>query len=128
MAMPVTGTIPGNSRWSTNKCWPRSFAGWSLYWRHLKPDGVLAAHVSNGHLSLGPIVAMGALENHKRAMMIRYRGADDRRESASDWVLATSRPGFFDLPEITNAGRRIAEIPGLAMWTDDYSNLYRVLR
>ena len=26
----------------------------ALYWRHLKPDGVLAVHVSNRYLSLGP--------------------------------------------------------------------------
>jgi hypothetical protein len=29
----------------------------ALYWRHLKPDGVLAVHVSNKYLSLAPVVA-----------------------------------------------------------------------
>jgi SAM-dependent methyltransferase len=99
-----------------------------LYWRHLKPEGVLAVHVSNRYLSLGPVVALGALENHKRARLVPYRGADDKREAASDWVLVTSRPGFFELPEISVVARPIESIPGLRTWTDDYSNLYRVLR
>ena len=99
-----------------------------LYWRHLKPEGVLAVHVSNRYLSLGPVVALGALENHKRAVLVPYRGADDKREAASDWVLVTSRPGFFELPEISGVEKPIESIPGLRLWTDDYSNLYRVLR
>jgi hypothetical protein len=40
----------------------------------------------------------------------------------------TSRPGFFDLPEIVAAAGTIKVVAGLRMWTDDYSNLYRVLR
>jgi spermidine synthase len=99
-----------------------------LYWRHLKPDGVLAAHVSNRHLSLGPVVALSALESGKRAMLVAYGGAGDKREARSDWALVTSRPGFFDLPEIRSAASRIEAVPGLRTWTDDYSNLYKVLR
>ena len=36
---------------------------YALYWRHLKPDGVLAVHVSSRYLALAPVVAMGAAEN-----------------------------------------------------------------
>ncbi len=100
-----------------------------LYWRHLKPDGVLAVHVSNRYLSLGPVVALGAGESGKIAKMVSFETPDDnpREESDSDWVLVTSRPGFFDQPELKDA-QRIDPIPGLRMWTDDYSNLYRILR
>ncbi len=102
---------------------------YSLYWRHLKPDGVLAVHVSNRYLSLGPVVALGAAESGKRAKMVSFE-ADDRdstEETDSDWVLVTSRPGFFDQPELKVA-TAIDPIRGLRMWTDDYSNLYRILR
>jgi hypothetical protein len=101
----------------------------SLYWKHLNPDGVLAVHVSNRYLSLGPVVAMGAAEDHKTAKMINFE-SDDRKgteESNSDWVLVTSRPGFFDQPELKDANR-IDPIPNLRMWTDDYSNLYKILQ
>jgi hypothetical protein len=101
----------------------------AMYWRYLKPDGVLAVHVSNRYLNLGPVVAMGAGEDHKTAKMVSFE-TDDRNaseESDSDWVLVTSRAGFFDQPELKVA-HGIDPIPGLRMWTDDYSNLYKILR
>ncbi|HVW83057.1 MAG TPA: fused MFS/spermidine synthase [Bryobacteraceae bacterium] len=100
-----------------------------LYWRHLKPDGVLAVHVSNRYLTLAPVVAMGAAEDGKTAKIVNFE-TDERNETEetdSDWVLVSSRPGFFDQPEIKVA-HNIDPIAGLRMWTDDYSNLYRILR
>jgi hypothetical protein len=99
-----------------------------LYWRHLKPDGVLAVHVSSRYLSLGPVVAKSVAENQKRAMIVAYPGDAGKNESPSDWVLATSRKGFFDRPEILASARPIPAIAGVGVWTDAYSNLYRVLR
>jgi hypothetical protein len=52
---------------------------------------------------------------------------DSTEESDSDWVLVTSRPGFFEQPEL-KGGHDIQPIRGLRMWTDDYSNLYKILR
>jgi hypothetical protein len=100
----------------------------ALYWRHLKPNGVLAVHVSNKYLNLGPVVSMGALEDRKQATMISNDGDDEREIAASDWVLVSSRDGFFASPEIKSASSKIEPIPGLRMWTDDYSNLYKILR
>jgi len=100
----------------------------ALYWRHLKPTGVLAVHVSNKYLNLGPVVAMGATEDRKQAMMLSNDGDDNTEVAASDWVLVTSREGFFGQPEIKSVAGKIDPIPGLRMWTDDYSNLYKILR
>ena len=100
----------------------------ALYWRHLKPDGVLAIHVSNKYLSLAPVIALAAAERRKPAKLLSYDGNETNEESSSDWVLVTSRPGFFDLPTISPAARPIDIIPGLRMWTDQYSSLYRILR
>lgn len=101
----------------------------ALYWRHLKPDGVLAVHVSNHYLNLGPVVSLAAAETGRPARMVSLNDDDDEEAiSPSDWVLVTSRPGFFDLPELKGSGEPITGIPGLRTWTDDYSNLYRILR
>jgi hypothetical protein len=99
-----------------------------IYWRHLKPDGVLAVHVSNRFLDVGPVVALQAAEDQKPALMFTYAGNEENDESASDWVIVTSRPGFFKRSEMARAGEKIIPIPGLRLWTDDYSNLYRILR
>jgi SAM-dependent methyltransferase len=100
-----------------------------LYWRHLKPDGVLAVHVSNKFLNLGPVVALAAAAGGKTAKMVAYKpgGVHDPEDWDSDWVLVSSRPGFFEQAQLISA-QDIDPIPGLRPWTDDYSNLYRVLR
>jgi SAM-dependent methyltransferase len=100
----------------------------ALYWRHLKPDGILAVHVSNKYLNLAPVVALGAAEDAKQAMMVAIDEDDEKEIAASDWVLVSSRQGFFEQPEIKNADSKIPPIPGLRTWTDDYSNLYKILR
>ncbi len=99
-----------------------------LYWRHLKADGVLAVHVSNKYLALAPIVALAAAEEGKQAEMVSYGGNEVDEESSSDWVLVTSRSGFFDAPEMRRAAEAVDGIEGLRMWTDDYSGLWRILR
>ena len=96
-----------------------------LYWRHLKPDGVLAVHISNRYVDLAPIVATAAEANGKRARIIT-NGADiTSAVSGATWMLITSRPGFFDRPGLQAAFD--ADIPqGFTGWTDDYSNLWTV--
>ena len=100
----------------------------ALYWRHLKPDGVLAVHVSNKYLSLAPVVALAAAEGGKRARLVSTDEDDEKEIAASDWVLVSSRKGFFEQPAIRLAAYDVKPIPGLRTWTDDYSNLYRILR
>ena len=100
----------------------------ALYWRHAKPDGVLAVHVSNHYLNLAPVVALAAAEDGKQAMMVSVDEDAETEGAASDWVLVTSRPGFFDQAGIKGVAEKITPIRGLRTWTDDYSNLYKILR
>jgi SAM-dependent methyltransferase len=99
-----------------------------LYWRHLKPDGVLALHITNRYLALAPVAAMAAIGNSKPARLVTYRGDPEQNESASDWVLVTSRPNFFNQQDIQASAQLVQVTAGLRPWTDDYSNLYEVLR
>jgi hypothetical protein len=100
---------------------------WGLYWQHLNPNGVLAVHVSNRYLRLAPVVALGAAASGKQARIASYDGVEGiDEESASDWVLVTSRPNFFD--GFVKKTEEIKPIEGLRPWTDDYSNVYKILR
>ena len=99
---------------------------YKIYWQHLRPDGVLAVHVLEFVFSLSPPgVALAAAADGKQAMEVNFDGDDAREETASEWVLVTSRKGFFDRDEIKAVATKIDPIPGLREWTDDYSNLYR---
>jgi hypothetical protein len=101
--------------------------GFSQYWRHLKPGGVLAVHVSNLYIDLAPIVALAARQDGKIARMISDQGHDNDAEDLSDWVLVSANPAFFAAPGLATA-QPVAISPSLKPWTDDYSNLWRSLR
>src|SRR5437016_678615 len=65
-----------------------------LYFRHLKPNGILAVHVSNRYLNLTPVVSRNAQDVSKAAILID--DCDQQIEydylTSSDWVLVTSDP------------------------------------
>jgi hypothetical protein len=97
----------------------------ALYWRHLKPDGVLAVHVSNRYVDLAPIVGKAAEETGKMARMVANSSDPIAAVNASTWVLVSSRPGFFERPALQ--GSTALDVPpDFDAWTDDYSNLWRV--
>lgn len=99
-----------------------------VYWRHLKPDGVLAIHVSNRHLKLEPIAWLG-LSSFGRPIRIVIGKPSARDDAfASNWLLSTNRSGFFEHSLFAKAGKIIKPDPSLRMWTDEYSSVLPVLR
>jgi SAM-dependent methyltransferase len=100
----------------------------ALYFRHLKPDGVLAVHVSNIYLDLKPVVARLAEELGKQAMLVSSDDDDDNEIDAADWVLVTGRKDYFADPLLQGKCTPISARPGFRTWTDDYSNLYQILK
>jgi hypothetical protein len=99
-----------------------------LYFRHLQPGGVVAVHVSNKHLDLAPVVDTAARALGKHAVVV---DTDDDEENAvfgATWVLVSGRQSFFQFPLIFKAATPVKSRPGLRMWTDDYSNLFQILK
>ena len=99
-----------------------------LYFRHLKgPNGVLAVHVSNKHLRLGPVVERIATSLGMKTLEITNEEIDDAQVFSSDWVLVY-RPeaAIANIPMVTSAGEKVAARPELRTWTDDYSNLFQI--
>jgi SAM-dependent methyltransferase/MFS family permease len=102
------------------------------YLRHMKPDGVVAFHVSNRFLDLIPVVARLANELNAHAVLIADDpdDEDDRLlKSRSDWVLVSRDAKALEAPAIVDAGAAPAEDhPAWRTWTDDYSNLIQILK
>jgi spermidine synthase len=98
-----------------------------LYQRHLAPGGIIAFHISNNYLSLGPVVQEQADHAGLHAVMVSTADDDDTGAFSSDWVLVTANEKFLELPEIASASAKIEPRPGLRLWTDDYSSLLPVL-
>ena len=99
----------------------------ALYFRHLKPGGVLAVHVSNRYLALAPVVAADARTVGMEARVISSGSDESDDTSDAEWVLVSTRPAFFRSP-LLKAATVPETRPGLRAWTDDYSNLYSILK
>jgi trans-aconitate methyltransferase len=98
------------------------------YFRHLKPGGILAVHVSNRYLDLVPVVARHAWDLGKIAMNMSDDGESEKYYSSSDWVLVSADPAVFRDPILQATGVVAQLKAGLRPWTDDYSNLIQILK
>ena len=100
------------------------------YFRHLKPGGILCVHVTNRYVRLQPIVANVAREMGKQAVVIKDRNQDFDRTgiNVSDWVLVSSSKAALSEKHIESAANPVETKNGLRTWTDDYSNLFQVLK
>lgn len=98
-----------------------------LYRQKLKPNGLLAVHISNRYLDLEPLVAaisdhlgLKALYCHESKMGVPNRAKG--RELANWCVIgpqAADWSGFDKAGRWTPAQRK----PGIVAWTDEYSSL-----
>jgi SAM-dependent methyltransferase len=98
-----------------------------LYSRHLKPDGILAVHITNRYLDLGPVVDAVSHATGRTARLVANREDEDRDVLRAEWVLAMAPvPGFDE-----NLESRSDSIPParkVRLWTDEYSNLFQILK
>jgi hypothetical protein len=101
----------------------------ALYFRHLKPEGILAVHVSNRYLDLVPVVSRNAHDLGKTAVDVDDEDEDADYFSDSDWVLVSSDGAIFHDAAFKSSSVGPARIrPNLRPWTDDYSNLIQILK
>ena len=101
-----------------------------LYLSRLEPGGVLAFHISNRHLALGPVLGalfadrglVGLAQTHVVAQ------PDPVGRSSSEWVLAArSRDDLTRLPRKPH-WNPVAAPTGVRVWSDQYSDIVSVLK
>src|SRR5262249_49858260 len=96
----------------------------ALYFHHLKPNGVLALHISNRYLDLAPVCAAGTKAFGKKATVVSDDGEGGGYLNSSTWVLVTSDASLTEAPEFIGANTYPPNLPEkFRPWTDDYSNL-----
>lgn len=100
----------------------------AVYRRQLAPDGILVFHISNQHVDLGPPVALLAQASGMIAMRVSNPPNDERDEFASTWMLLCDNAEFFAQPEVAAHVHTPSVIPGMKVWTDDYSSLLPLVR
>ncbi len=100
-----------------------------LYLDKLAPRGIIALHISNRYLNLGPVTAMLA-KSLNLAGIFRsdnLSAEDGRRgKSSSTWVLmARDEADLFPLTD-NPEWFPLKEKPDDPLWTDDFSNIFRI--
>ncbi|MBZ5709151.1 spermidine synthase [Nannocystis pusilla] len=99
------------------------------YFRHLEPDGILAANMSNRHVDIRPVLKQLAQHFAREFVWIENHSDDPRGVYAADWGLLSNNRAFLDDPLVkTRQGDTSGVSTDLRMWTDDYSNLFAVLK
>jgi spermidine synthase len=100
-----------------------------LFRKHLAKGGILAYHVSNRYLDLSPVLGRIAAEEKMSALQIDdYKGIGDSNpiKSPSTWVLLANDEDTLE--PLKPFGKEPERKPDWGMWSDDYHNLFQVLR
>ena len=100
----------------------------ATYARVTKPDGVIAFHLSNLYLDLPPVVEQIVRDAGFQAVLVADRPHASDLTNVSDWVLVTRSTTFLRLPEISAYSTLIVPRSGLPVWTDQFSNVFQILK
>jgi hypothetical protein len=102
------------------------------YLYHLSPDGILAMHISNRYFDLSPVVRyMASLEPARgmEALWVDARENEVQGTDSTDWILLTANRLFLADAEVRKYVTPWKDpILQPLVWTDDYSNLFSLLR
>ena len=98
-----------------------------LYFRHLRPDGILAVHISNRYLNLQPVLEGEVHATQKIARVVDTEDDDTQDVFGATWVLITSPATGFTGETLTSSAPLDSK-KTVRLWTDDYSNLFQILK
>jgi len=92
-----------------------------MYFGRLRPEGVLAIHLTNRYLELDSVVAALAATLGKLSAVVHSEPDPARLISAADWAIVGDAAGT----PVSGFTHRSTRQP-TRVWTDGYSNLFQV--
>jgi hypothetical protein len=99
-----------------------------LYLQNLVNNGILGVHISNRHLDLVPVVWTLADHFNLRRIVIDDPG-NGLESFPSVWVLLSRDFSTLNHPELLSRARNMDDYQSnIRLWTDDYSNLFQILK
>ncbi|KAA0891325.1 fused MFS/spermidine synthase [Oryzomonas rubra] len=101
----------------------------AIYRRHLKPDGLLAVHISNKFLDLLPAVRTQGRSIGYWPVVFRSPENDMAGIEAALWVVLIPDIRFINTPEVSSrADFGSGTDPAPLVWTDDFASLWHILK
>ncbi len=102
----------------------------AVYLQHMKPDGLLAFHITNNYVDLRPVLRSLA-KREGLHMMVFESPRDEKRlvTTRAVWVVLTRDDSFVRDPDLRLAAEPpdAADAPELE-WTDDFASLWSVMK
>ena len=101
----------------------------AIYFRHLKPTGILAVNISNAYLALDPVMERGASAFHKVALVYHWDPRpDDTMCFSCSWTLIMDPATAAAHPELQRQAKLLRQERPFRVWTDDFSNMFTILK
>ena len=101
----------------------------ALYLKQIKPNGVLAIHISNRYLDLKPVVENLAAHYNLGVVSISDDNAPDWWVYSTTWMLVTADKDFLAKDKIRDATEAPDKPkPNSPLWTDDFASLYSIMK
>ena len=98
-----------------------------IYLRHMHPDGIIAFHLTNRFLWLPPVVAQLASELGLASALV-HDDAEDSDLRRTDWMLVARNPAVLKTERMVKAVTPLPPAKQASTWTDDFNNLFQVLK
>ncbi len=93
------------------------------YFHLLKQNGILAIHLTNRYLELAPVVEAEAQNLGQYAVEVYSPANQEQRTLVAEWALISG-----DKNALEKFGEPHRSVKSSRLWTDDYSNLFQVLK
>jgi hypothetical protein len=115
-----------------------------IYKRHLRAGGTLALHISNRHFDLAPLVFRIGRDMDLQALAVINQLIPSQLSTNSWWLILSEGNGYLE--SVVAYGKRqiktleiprkklefarisVSQINRAPVWTDDYSDLFRLLK
>ena len=97
-----------------------------IYLRELNSDGVLAIHVTNRYLDLQPVIR--AIADHLGLIAARFHQPGGPLVKPADWIVLARNDSILGRAEFKDHLQPLDSQRRVRLWTDDYSNLFQILK
>ena len=101
----------------------------ALYFKKLKPNGLLAFHITNRHLSLKKVLSIHAEHLHFSALIQEFKPQQDLPlVVATDWVVMAKNPETLTPLSLSRLGnwQKMPLYFDMKPWTDDFTNIVSI--
>jgi hypothetical protein len=100
----------------------------TAYRRHVHDGGAIVFHISNRYLELSGVVRQLADHIGWTAMRVVDEPPKDSDGYHSDWIVVTRNPALIQALREQAKAEEAPVDARLKPWTDDYNNLFQVLK